>query len=329
MRIAVIGAGAMGQLFGTKLVNGGHDVVMVDASPAVLAAIDQTGMTLREGGSSTTVSCATSLATELTGTVDGVLLLTKTLHSAAAIASVRHVLTEQTVGISVQNGLGNEEPLLPHFGVERTLIGMTDYPADRESDGTISTESSGSVRLGGLVPAAADRARLWASLFAGAGLDTAFEADVMVSIWEKVIFNAALNTISAATGLTLGQIATHPSGLGLVDSVLAEALAVARAEGVHTNEARVRSAVTAALQHHGDHRTSMLVDLEAGRGTEIDSIAGALVDHATQRSVATPVLSALSDVVRLRTKPEPAHATAAGNGERPARFPGRAARALG
>lgn len=302
MRIAVVGAGAMGQLFGTKLLSGGHEVTMVDSSPTQVSALQANGMILVEDGVRTRVRADARLAADLNGTFDAVVLLTKTLHSAAALASVAHVLTDHTVGISVQNGLGNEEPLLDHFGVDRTVIGMTDYPADRGSDGAVRTDANGRVTLGGLVPVAEDHARRWAALCDAAGLRTRFAADVMVSIWEKVLFNAALNTISAATGNTIGAISAHPRGRALVAAVLAEAIAVAEAAGVRVDAPRVRSAVEMAFAEHGEHRTSMLVDLERGRETEIESIGGAIVEQAREHAVPAPVLATLCDVVRLRTR---------------------------
>lgn len=301
MRIAIVGAGAMGQLFGTKLASAGHDVVMIDAFDSVVRSINERGLSLRMGDVSTNVAVRASLAADEHEVVDLVLVFTKTMHSQAALDSVAHLIAPHTLGMSVQNGLGNEVPLTSRFGVSRTVIGMTDYPADRSADGTIYSEPTGTIVVGGLTPEATDQARGIVAMFNRADLHTTLHPDVMVPIWEKVIFNAVLNTVSAVSGMTVGAMAKELPAQRLAEAVVSECFAVAHAEGILFDEERVRSSMRNAYTHHGEHKTSMLADLEAGRPTEVESIGGAICALGEKRGVLTPVLSVLSEVVRARS----------------------------
>lgn len=301
MKIAVVGTGTMGQLFGTLLIDAGHDVVMIDTSASLRDRIRRDGLTLRMGQSTTHVAARAEIAADVHDPVDLVVVFTKSMHSEAALASVAHLVAAHTVGLSVQNGLGNEGPLAAHFGLDRTVVGVTDYPADRGSAGEISSSVAGSVTLGGLTPAAAVHAGRLVEALRAAGFTAESAADISVPIWEKAIFNAVMNTVSASTGLTVGQMGTLAPAQMLSEGVLTECFAVAQACGVRFHEARVQQKVARAFREHGEHKTSMLQDLEAGRATEIEGTGGALARAGAERGVATPVLATLSNVVRLRT----------------------------
>lgn len=301
MRIAIVGAGAMGQLFGTKLVSAGHEVVMIDAIDAVIQSLNERGLSLRVADASTNVAVHAALAGDVTEPVDLVIVFTKTMHSEAAVDSVSHLIAPHTLGLTVQNGLGNEVPLISHFGVGRTVVGMTDYPADRSADGTIISEPTGSIVLGGLNPEASAHAQTLVSALNRADLTASLHPDVMVPIWEKVMFNAVMNTVSAVSGMTVGMLGREAPAQRLAEAVISECFAVAHAEGIFIDESRVRSSMANAFAHHGDHKTSMLIDLEAGRMTEVESIGGAIARLGERRGVSTPVLSILNEVVRART----------------------------
>ncbi len=134
--------------------------------------------------------------------------------------------------------------------------------------------------------------------FSAAGFTVAETTDVRVPIWEKVAFNSALNTISALTRQTVGQIGTDGGTRALVENVVDEVVDVAHAEGVDIDNDRIMSAVSSAFAHHTDHKTSMLGDIESGRRTEIDNIAGAVVQRGRDHHVETPVLDVLCTLVR-------------------------------
>lgn len=118
------------------------------------------------------------------------------------------------------------------------------------------------------------------------------------AIWDKVIFNAALNGITALTGLTVGQIGDIEPVNALAMKIVSEGVAVARANEIALDEDAVRSSVQFALANHRDYKPSMLQDVEAGRRTEVDSIQGALVEEARRHKIAVPILETCAALLR-------------------------------
>lgn len=308
MKIAIVGSGAMGQLFGAHLVHAGNEVVYIDANPELIAALNERGVTLHNESGALHTPAHAMTAGELNDVVDLVMVFTKGFHTEAAVASVRHMIGAQTVGLTLQNGLGNADILAGVFGGTRTLMGMTDFPADMRQFGEIHSSTQGKVVLGPVTPQAEATDELVrvaesiARAFDTAGLHAAVDREVRVPIWEKVVFNAAFNTLSAATGLTVGEIAASEHLRAVMDAVLREAVTVATACEVPVSRERIDAAVGNAYQHHTHHKTSMLLDREAGRRTEIDTIGGAIVRLGAERGVETPVLATLVAIVRTVTE---------------------------
>jgi 2-dehydropantoate 2-reductase len=137
-----------------------------------------------------------------------------------------------------------------------------------------------------------------AALLNKAGLGARADAEVAVAIWEKVAFNAALNSIAMVTELTVGGM-DRPAGRRIAGAVVAETVAVANAKGIALERTSVDAKVAFALANHRGHKASMLQDRLAGRPTEIDSINGAIVRAGEAAGVQTPVTATLADLVRL------------------------------
>lgn len=299
MRTAIVGSGAMGQLFGAHLLLAGHEVVFIDASPRIIDALNERGVTLHTEQGTDHSPAQAAKASDLDGEFELFIIFTKGFHTQAAVDSIAHLVGPDSYGLTLQNGLGNEEVLQRVFGENRTLLGMTDFPADLEQPGVISSSTQGKVRLGSL--SEAPRLEEIAQILDDAGLHAAVDTDIRSPIWEKVAFNAALNTISAVTGLTVGQIGDSPHARGLVVTVLDETLAVADHLQINASRQRIEEAVASSYIHHAHHKTSMLTDLEANRPTEVDTIGGAVVRIGQENGVAAPVLNTLCDLVRTAT----------------------------
>ena len=183
--------------------------------------------------------------------------------------------------------------------MERVVIGMTTYPADFHGPGHVGSHGAGKVRF-----MSADGkphpvlSRLEAAL-KGAGVDAAVDPKVMVSIWEKVAFNAALNSLCATTGRTVGEVGASEEGRMLVREVVRETAAVAQAAGIEVNTDSILQSTKHALGHHLQHRPSMLQDVLAGRPTEIAAINGAIVAEAKRLGLDAPVTDTLFKLVRI------------------------------
>lgn len=294
MKIGIVGAGAMGQLFGGRLQMAGNEVRFIDAAPATIDTLNAEGITITAAGVPGHTLVTAGTAADFNEALELIIIFTKSFHTEAAVASIKHLIGDATFGLTLQNGLGNPDTLAGTFGAERTLLGITDFPADLERPGHISTGAGGKVRVGTFTGQQEPFLQDLVDTLNDAGLTATLEEEIQTHIWEKLAFNAALNTLSAVTGQTVGQIAASAAALDIVARVVDETVLVAASQGVHVSRERIQTALDGAYIHAKDHKTSMLQDREAKRRTEADYIGGAIVRLGEEAGRPAPVLSALT-----------------------------------
>ncbi|MEM1298061.1 MAG: ketopantoate reductase C-terminal domain-containing protein [Pseudomonadota bacterium] len=134
---------------------------------------------------------------------------------------------------------------------------------------------------------------------AGFTLSHTDEADQI--IWQKAAFNCAMNACAGLTGARVGLLNDGPGMVDLLHEVVAEVITVAQAQGIEADEGAVREQVAHALAHHTEHKPSMLQDLEAGRGTEIDSLCGEVARQAAAAGLRAPLNAALASLITLKS----------------------------
>jgi 2-dehydropantoate 2-reductase len=296
-RVAIVGAGAMGSLFAARLALDGAEVTVIDVDDTRLTAMARDGITLVDDAAAQVARVGALRAEAFAGSVDLVIVFTKTMHTAAAVRSVAHLAGPDTLALTLQNGIGNAEILAEVFGDSRVLVGATDLPADLHPPARVSSLGKGAIWLGSMianiaaVSAVADR-------FNRAGLITQVEPDILIRVWEKLAFNAALNAMATITGFTVGEMNTD-AGRRLTAAVVGEVARVAHAQAIRVDAAAITAKIDHALATHGPHKASMLQDRLAGRPTEIEAINGAVVRAGAAAGVATPVTATLADLVRM------------------------------
>lgn len=298
MSVAIVGAGAMGCLFAARLAEQGAQVTLVDVDQARLAAITQGGVTLIDDNGERAIPVGAALAGDVSGPVDLVMLFTKGPHSAAAIASVAHLAQGAPTALTLQNGIGNAELLADTFGADRVLMGTAHIPADLKGIASVETHGFGFLELGGFNDGAQKLAPPIAALLAGAGFEAKVADNIAATVWEKVAFNAALNALGMICEVPNAGVDNAP-GHRIAAKVVEETRDVAAAKGININAEKILSTVHSALREHAHHKASMLQDREHGRGTEIETINGAIAREGAQLGVPTPVCDTLSDLVRL------------------------------
>jgi 2-dehydropantoate 2-reductase len=290
MRIAIMGAGAMGSLFGAHLAEAGHDVLLVDVDRTVVAAVEADGVRIGDR----VVRAPITADPSGRGTYDAILVLVKTYDTAAAAELAAPLVGPGTVVATLQNGIGGADVLREAFGPERVLAGVTYQGATVLAPGRIRHHMRGETFLGDDVAAAAPLA---AALTEGGQPAHALDP-VAPRIWKKLTNNCMGNCTSALTGMSGGQMAGDDGILALQLAIATEAVAVAAGLGhdldledcVHTN--------TSVLASSGDGRPSMLQDVEAGRRTEIETLNGAIVRHGDALGIDVPVNRAMVALVR-------------------------------
>nr|BFD42549.1 2-dehydropantoate 2-reductase [Pseudomonas sp. FFPRI_1] len=310
MNISILGAGAMGSLFGGLLAESGQQVTLLDINDAHLEAIRSHGLRLAtDSGGRQIQGLHACRPEQARGQPDLLLVLTKTQHTEQALRSIAAHIGRHTLVLTLQNGLGNAEALCRHVAPEQVMIGMTTWPGDMVGPGHVHSHGLGVVRVLALDGTERPDALEVAAVLDAAGLRCTLDPNMWTTIWEKVAFNAALNSLCAATGCTVGQLDARAEGPALVQAIVLEVLAVAQAQGIAVDTQRCLDTVFYAIAHHRAHKPSMLQDVLAGRATEIGSINGEVLARAREAGIAVPHTETLLGLLRLieaRAAGEPA-----------------------
>ena len=289
MRIAVLGAGAMGSLLGGYLSRAGHDVWLVGRRPEHLAAIREEGLHIATSEGVLLARPSVAASAEEVGPSELVVLATKAYHTAEAAWTARPLLAERTPVLTLQNGLGNVAILQQTLGPERILAGITAHGARFVAPGRIQHAGKGETFIGEPAGPVTPRLEEVARVFREAGFKVALTPDVEDMIWSKLVINAGINALGALAGFANGELLAHSGTSRLLEDTVNEGAAVARAAGRRlfysdpVAEARTVAAATA------ENHSSMLQDFELGRRTEIEAINGALVRWGEELGVPTPV----------------------------------------
>ncbi|MBP6345322.1 MAG: 2-dehydropantoate 2-reductase [Neisseriaceae bacterium] len=300
MRITILGAGSMGALFGGLLAEQGAQVTLVDIDAPTLQRISQEGLRLETDAGQRVVSDIHCCRPEdLVEPIEWLWVFTKSHHTLAALSGVQPWLTPHTWVMSLQNGLGHLAQLARCVPMQQILIGTTTWPADKPEVNHVVTHGQGNIRFMAVEGPVPDVAASMEALLNQAGLNAKISQDVWPTIWAKVAFNCALNSLCTVVNASVDRLGLLPDGEALALTVVAEVVAVATAQGIVVDEAEVRATVQHAITHHQGHLPSMLQDWRSGRQTEIEALNGAVVALAQQHDVSVPVTATLLGLVRL------------------------------
>ena len=300
--IIVLGAGAMGSLFGGTLARGGLAVTLVDVRADHVDAVNAHGLRIQGYGGERTVRVrAVTCAGELPR-ADIVLVQTKAPDTAVAVESVRRVFGPQTVAISFQNGLGNEEVIGGIVGPEHVLAGLTAQGATRVGPGVVHNYGDLPTYVGELAGGSSARAERIAKGFTAAGLPTHASADIRRDMWKKLLGNVGLSPTSAITNLTSVEIMAVPELREVVLGAVDEAAAVGAVEGIDLDADEVRSVLLKLVDPSGggtgQSKSSACTDIANRRRTEVDWINGAIVRLGEKHGIPTPINRTLVGAVK-------------------------------
>jgi 2-dehydropantoate 2-reductase len=297
MRVAVLGAGAMGSIFGAALMRAGAGTVFFDQRSDVVAAIRRDGLRLSGvRGDLTFDAPATDDPSEI-GEADVALVVVDSTATRDVAGLAKACLVPDGFALTLQNGIGNIEALSDVLGRGRVLAGSTYNSGAGLGPGRTAHTNLGLTVIGELDSDISERALRVAGMFEAAGLPFEVVDNIEGHVWSKFVHNCAINPVSAITGLRPGEIARTAAAAELLDRVLTEVLTVVAAVGVTLPEADPRG-------HIRDHcwerynRPSMLQHLESGRGTEIAALNGALVGRARGLGIPVPVNQTVVEAVK-------------------------------
>jgi 2-dehydropantoate 2-reductase len=310
MNVLVMGAGAVGSAVGGFLAEGGHRVSLVGRDPH-MAAIREMGLRI-EGiwgehliRGLHTFTGAGDVPQER---FDLVLITTKSYDTGEAARHVLPLLSEDTLVISLQNGLGNVETISQIVGDHRAVGGRLIFGIKIPEAGRVEiTVYADKVMLGSPShKVALARLEAIAGAFTQAGIPTEATLEIEQFIWGKVFYNCCLNPLSALLGVTYGELSEHPETRQIMTSVIEEIFAVAGAKGValawRSPLEYQRILFGRLIPDTYAHHASMLQDVTRGKRTEIDSLNGAIARLGEDTGIPTPVNLMLTQLIKVKER---------------------------
>jgi len=290
MRVAVIGAGGTGGYFGGVLARAGEEVVFV-ARGAHLDAIRSRGLMVKSrlAGEFTVPARAVDDLTEI-GPVDLILFCVKAYDTAEAAERLRPLVGLDTMILSVQNGIDNEDRIARIVGKTHVLGAAAQVSSVIESPGVIAqTAGPGKIIFGELDGPPSPRTEELLGTFQRAGIAAEVRADIRVALWEKFILICAVSGITALTRLPIGTILADPETSALLRGTMAEVEAVAHAEEVAVSRGYADQAHGFMAHVEPWMRGSLYYDLTAGRRLELETLNGTVVRLGRRHGVPTPL----------------------------------------
>ena len=302
MKIAVIGAGAMGSIYAALLADAGHEVWAVDTWGAHVDVINAKGLRV-EGPSGdrtvTSVRATTQIAD--VGTCDLCILATKASGVGSAAHAAAAVIGLDAMVLTIQNGLGAGERIAQHMPTDNVLLGVADgFGASMKGPGHTHHNSMKLIRIGEMGGGVTDRLKRVEAVWQGAGFNAKAFENITQLIWEKFLCNVTFSAPCTTFNVKVGELMDHPDQWQIAIGAMLEAYTIAQAKGVPLSFDDPVAYVTAFGAGMPKARPSMLLDHMAGRVSELDAINGIVPIMGRELAISTPYNNTLTAILRQR-----------------------------
>ena len=293
----------MGSVYAALLASAGNDVWAVDVDAAHVGAIRAQGLRVEGASGDRTVRIGATTDPAEVGEAELVVIATKSMHAAAAARLAAPIVGEGTTVLTIQNGLGASDAVAEAIGSARVMVGVAGgFGASVLAPGHVHHHGLELVRLGEHAGPATERTERIAAVWRDAGFAVRTYDDVRRLQWEKLICNACYSGLCGVLELTIGEVIDDPHAWSIAARCAEEALDVARARGVELEiddcERYVRdygSAIRGA-------RPSVLLDLLAGRPTEVEWINGSVPREGARVGVSAPTNELITTLVLAKER---------------------------
>jgi 2-dehydropantoate 2-reductase len=306
MKTLIAGAGAIGAYIGARMARAGQDVILYARGPH-LQAMQERGVRVVSAGETFEVKPAVTGNLEAIGAVDVIILGVKAHGLTALAPRLRPLLGPDTVVVSTQNGvpwwyapLERVDPggvIAAAIEPRRVLGSIVYFSTEIAEPGVIRLIDGNRISLGEPEGGRSDRCRKIAEALIAAGLRCPVTAHIREEIWVKVLGSVAFNPVSALTRSTLGKMIRDPDVCAVLRGIMSEAEAVATKMGMELPVSIDQR--LAGAEKVGEHKTSMLQDLEAGRPLELEAIVGAVLELGQKLGVPMPRTQAVYACAKL------------------------------
>ena len=290
MKIAVMGAGAIGGYFGGRLAKAGFDVSFI-ARGAHLDVIRKNGLKVLSPLGDFTIHPATVTddPAEI-GPVDVILFMVKNYDTLQAAEQIRPLVGPDTAIIPFQNGVEARAMLSNVLGARHVLGGVAFIPASIQEPGVIKHNAElAKLVFGEFDKQITPRAVAFLDALEKAGVTGEIPADISMVLWSKLMFLTSMSAINCITRQPVGLVQSDGETIALYMDAMREVAAVAAAHGVALGEEVIANNMALAKSFPPNNKTSMFQDLEAGRSLEIDYLSGAVVRLGREKGIETPI----------------------------------------
>lgn len=296
MKIAVLGAGAMGMLIGGSL-STANQVTLIDVNETVTEKIQRNGVVIHEkDGSHYKVYPRATVNTLGIPPVDLMIVFVKAMYSREALRTNRALIGPDTYLMTLQNGAGHEDTLLEFVDEDHIIIGTTQHNSSACGLGEVLHGGAGHTYIGSL---AGDAARLQpvADAFNAAGLPASINANVKKLIWSKLFTNVSASVLTGVLQCPLGFIEENMYAWAMCQRLVEEAVNVANGDGHGFDKQKEIEAVRQVCLNAPGGFTSIYADLAAGRLSEVDTISGSVVKASRRNGVPAPAHAFIVEMV--------------------------------
>ncbi|QEC49205.1 2-dehydropantoate 2-reductase [Baekduia soli] len=302
MRVAMVGAGAMGSVYGGFLALAGHEVTWVELWQEHVDAINADGLRMTCGDEERVARGRAIADAAQLGPVDLVMIWTKAYDTAQAMRDIAPVLGPDTAVCTLQNGLGNVEVIEEHVAPERVVYGVAAVGAVLAGPGHISVSDGAwggesMTWVGTRHPDGRGIVERTAAMLTDATLPTEVRDDIDVLVWNKLAMAAAMSSVASTTRLRMGLVLDSPGTFALLRTLTEEIVAVAAAKGIPLDPEEALTRNLTAYEHGREHLPSMLQDVIARRRTEVSALTRAIADEGQALGVPTPALTTLAALI--------------------------------
>ncbi len=299
MKIAVVGAGAMGSLFGAMLAEAGNKVWLYDVWADHVQAVNRNGLAIEHEGRIRTLRIEATTDPQQIGQAELVLIFVKSIQTAAAAESARMLTGSDGIVMTLQNGMGNADILAEWVDAERVLAGTTSHGATMLGPGRIRHAGVGATTIGAWAATELgyERARRVSEFLTRSGIESESVADVRSVLWNKLLINIGINAITALTAIKNGQLLDLEITRKISRMAVEEAIQIACNMDIAVREDAVEH-VYAVAEATAANRSSMGQDVDNRRQTEIGMLNGYIVREAERLRVPVPVNETLMALVQ-------------------------------
>jgi 2-dehydropantoate 2-reductase len=304
IKVAVLGAGAMGCLFGGLLAEKGLNVVLIDVWKDHVDAINKNGLKMDGQGGDRFIKIKATIDPKSLGTVDVIIIMCKATALEQALSNAKNIIGDKTVLMSFQNGIGHEAIMQKIAGKDKVLGGTTTQASNILGPGNIKNHASLPSWIGEYEGGMSDRVKDLAETFTAHGLETVASDNVKKKKWMKLFALTAIGPLSAIFDMhhTELYITNKESKLAreLGKQIILETRKVAQADGVEVSENECLEMFQKILDSNQTNKSSMAFDIQYKRKSEIDFINGSVSKIGKKHGVPTPLNDMLYKIIKVK-----------------------------